>query len=77
MSNPVFDLDSWDPLFKVSDDMAVDMDGNWSVRIGDGLAMDMDTGDIHFTTSWSSDDSDSWSSDELDDEFDEYDEFED
>ena len=72
MSNPVFDLDSWDPLFKVSDDMAVDMDGNWSVRIGDGLAMDMDTGDIHFTTSWSSDDSD----DEFD-EFDEYDEFED
>ena len=69
MSNPVFDLDSWDPLFKVSDDMAVDMDGNWSVRIGDGLAMDMDTGDIHFTTSWSSDDSDG--------EFDEYDEFED
>lgn len=57
MSDPIFDLDSWDPMFKVSDDVAVDFEGRFSMRVGDNMAMDMDSGEVHFTTSWDSDDS--------------------
>ena len=57
MSNPVFDLDDdFKPMFRLSKDMAVDSDGNFSLRMGDNMAMDMDTREMHFTTSWDSDD---------------------
>ena len=55
MSNPIFDLDSWEPMFKRSDTMAVDSKGKFSLRMGDQLAMDTDTGEMHFTTPWDSD----------------------
>ena len=59
MSDPIFDIDSWNPMFRISDDMAVDMDGRFAVRMGDNMAMDWDTGEMHFTTPWgSSDDTD-------------------
>ncbi len=61
MSSPIFDLDDFGPLFRISKDMAVDEDGSFSLRMGDNMAMDMDTGEMRFTTSWDSDDS--WSSD--------------
>ena len=57
MGNPIFDLDDdFKPMFRLSKDMAVDFDGNFSMRMGDNMAMDMDTGEMHFTTSWDSDD---------------------
>ena len=57
MSNPVFDLDDdFKPMFRLSKDAAVDFDGHFKMRMGDNMAMDMDTGEMHFTTSWSSDD---------------------
>lgn len=52
MSDPVFDIDNWEPMFKISKDMAVDRDGKFSIRMGDNMAMDMDTGEMHFTTPW-------------------------
>ena len=58
MSNPIFDLDSWEPMFKLSDTMAVDSKGKFSVRMGDSLAMDIDTGEVHFTTPWGSEGTD-------------------
>ena len=62
MSDPIFDLDSWEPMFKISDDMAVDSKGNFKMRMDDNMVMDMDTGDVHFTTPWASsgDDGDDW-----------------
>ena len=52
MSEPIFNVDNWDPLFPISDDMAVDSKGRFKVRISDNMAMDMDTGEMHFTTHW-------------------------
>lgn len=52
MSDPIFDLDNWKPMFKISKDMAVDSDGNFSMLMGENMAMDMDSGEMHFTTSW-------------------------
>ena len=40
----------------ISDSMAMDSDGNLMMRMGDHMAMDMDTGDIHMISSWSDDD---------------------
>ena len=54
MTNPVFDLDSWEPMFPIGDDMAVDSKGHFKLRMGDGMAMDMDTGEVSFTTPWRS-----------------------
>jgi len=56
MSDPIFDLDTWEPMFKVSKDLWVDTKGNFSMRMGENMAMDLDTGKMHFTTPWPSDD---------------------
>ena len=59
MGDPVFNVDNWDPFFPISDDMTVDSKGRFKVRISDNMAMDMDTGEMHFTTPWAeSDESD-------------------
>lgn len=36
--------------------MAIDSDGDMLMRMGDNMAMDMETGDLHFTSDWSVDD---------------------
>ncbi len=56
MSDPIFDLDTWEPMLKVSKDLRVDTKGNFSMRMGENMAMDLDTGKMHFTTPWPSDD---------------------
>ena len=56
MSDPVFDVDNWEPMFKISKDMAVDDKGDFFMRMGDNTVMDMDSGEIRFTTPWDSDD---------------------
>ncbi len=58
MSDPIFDFDSFDPMFPISDNMAVDMNGHFKMRFSDNMAMDMDTGKMHFTTNWSQPDAD-------------------
>ena len=52
MNDPIFDIDSFDPLFPISDDMAVDSNGHFKVRFSENMAMDMDTGEMHFITPW-------------------------
>ena len=42
--------------FKMSDDMGMDSDGNMMMRIGDNMAMDMDSGELHMVTGWDRDD---------------------
>ncbi len=58
MSDPIFDLDSWEPMFRVSDGLAIDAKGRFSMRMGENMAMDMETGELHFTTPWTSEDGD-------------------
>ena len=40
----------------ISDNMAMDSDGDLMMRMGDHMAMDMDTGGIHMISSWPDDD---------------------
>lgn len=55
---PIFDIEDGDFLVKTSDNMAYDSEGNVMMKIGRNMAMDMDSGDIHFVSGWSSFDSD-------------------
>ena len=42
----------------ISNNMAVDSEGNFMMRMSDNMAMDMDTGDIHFISGWFDDEDD-------------------
>ena len=55
MAKPVFDLDYGDFIFSTSDNLGFDSDGNMMMRMSDNMAMDMDSGDIHFVSSWDDD----------------------
>ena len=51
---PIFDIDDGDFLFEASDNIAYDTHGNMMMRIGDNMAMDMEDGELHFVSGWSS-----------------------
>lgn len=36
----------------ISDNIAVDTEGNFMMRMSDNMDMAMDTGDIHFISGW-------------------------
>ena len=42
--------------FKMSDDMGMDSDGDMMMRVGDSMAMDMDSGELHMVSGWDDDD---------------------
>lgn len=52
MSKHFFDYEDGDFVHSISDNMAIDSVGNMMIRISDHLAVDMDSGDIHYTSSW-------------------------
>lgn len=58
MSKNFFDFDDDDFGMSISGNMAVDSKGNFMMRMSDNMAMDMDTGDIHFISGWSDDEDD-------------------
>ena len=58
MGKHFFDYNDGDYVHSVSDNMAMDSDGNMMMRMGYNMAMDMDSGDIHFISSWSADEED-------------------
>ena len=58
MSKSFFDYEHGNFALSISDNMEIDSDGDLMMRIGDNMAMDMDTGDIHLISSWSTDDED-------------------
>lgn len=60
MSKLFFDYDDGDFGFTISDNMAVDSNGDMMMRLSDDMALDMDSGDIHFTSSWNNDDDNDW-----------------
>ncbi len=55
MSRNFFDYDDRDFAYTISDNMAIDSDGDLLMRMGDNMAMDMVTGDLHFILGWSDD----------------------
>lgn len=56
MGKHFFDFEDGDFAFSISDNMAMDSDGVLMMRMGNNMAMDMDTGDIHMISSWPNDD---------------------
>lgn len=56
MSRLVFDMDDVDYLHRISDDMAINSDGDMMMRLSEHMAMDMDSGDIHFVSAWGDED---------------------
>lgn len=58
MGKNYFDYDDGDFVHTISDNMAIDSDGDMLLRMGGNIAMDMETGDIHFISAWSDDDDD-------------------
>ena len=59
MGKHFFDFEDGDFAFSISDNMAnmaMDSDGDLMMRMGNNMAMDMDTGDIHMISPWPNDD---------------------
>ena len=55
MSGPIFDFEDGDFIFS-SGDTGFDSEGDMMMRMSDNMAMDMDSGDIHFVSSWDDED---------------------
>lgn len=58
MSNLIWDIDDDNFIFELSNNMAMDSNGNMMMRMSDNTAMDIDSGDIHFTSPWNNEEND-------------------
>ena len=58
MSKPFFDYEDGDIVHSISDNIAIDSVGNMMMRISEHLAVDMDSGNIHYTSSWDTNEDD-------------------
>lgn len=67
MSRNFFDYEDGDFCTPLSDSMAMDSKGDIMLRISDSFAMDMDSGELHMTSSWGNDSDESNKSDLWDD----------
>lgn len=53
MTKQFFDYDNGNFVNTISGNMAIDSDGDMLMRLGDNMAMDMDTGELHIISGWS------------------------
>ena len=53
MNKIFFNYDDGDFVHTISDNTAIDSDDNLLIRMGDNMATDMVTGDLHFVSGWS------------------------
>lgn len=58
MGKHFFDYEDGNFAHLISDNMAIDSNGDLLMRMGDNMAMDMDSGEIHIISGWSSNDDD-------------------
>ena len=58
MSRNFFDYDDGVFAYTISNNIAIDSDGDLLMRMGNNMAMDMETGDLHFISGWSDDEDD-------------------
>jgi len=56
MSKPIFLYDDGDFIFHTFGNMGIDSDGDLYMRMGDNLAMNMDTGELHLNSGWKKED---------------------
>lgn len=52
MGKHFFDFDDGDFVHPISDNMAIDDEGNLMMKIGNKMAMDMDSGELHNISGW-------------------------
>ena len=52
MSKQILDFDDGDLIFTTSGNIGFDSDGNMMLKMSDNMAMGMDSGEIHFVSSW-------------------------
>lgn len=55
MKKYFYDFDDGDFGFPISDQIGMDSEGHMMMRMSEQIAMDMDSGDIHMTSPWPSD----------------------
>ena len=53
MGKHFFDYDDENFAHNISNNMAIDSDGDLLMRMGDNMALDMDSGDLFFISGWS------------------------
>ena len=58
MGKDFFDYDDAASAHTISDNMAMDSDGNFLMRMGDNMVIDMDAGEVHMISGWPNDESD-------------------
>lgn len=58
MEKHFFDYNDGDFSHVISHNMAIDSNGDFLMRMGDNMAMDMDSGELHFISGWSDDNDD-------------------
>lgn len=58
MRKNIFDYNKGEFAQAISDNMAMDMDGNLLMRMGDNMVMDIDSGNLHIISSWPVDEDD-------------------
>lgn len=54
MKRSFFDYDSNDICYQTDHDHAYNSDGDYLMRVSDNTALDLDTGELHITSSWNS-----------------------
>ena len=47
-----FDYEDGDFIHILSDSIAMDSDGHMMTRMGDSMALDMDSGELHIVSGW-------------------------
>ena len=52
----IFDFSDGDFIFPMNDKMGMDMNGDLHLRMGDNFSLNLDDGDIHFTSPWDKND---------------------
>ena len=58
MSKQILDFDDGDFIFSTSENIGFDSDGNMMMKMSDNMALDMDSGEIHFVSSWDEEEDD-------------------
>jgi len=56
MGKSFFDYEDGTFAHLISNNMAINSDGDLLMRMGNYMAMDMDTGDLHLISNWSDED---------------------
>lgn len=54
----IFDFTDGDIFFNHSGNIGIDSDGDVMMRMGDNMAMDLETGEMHIVSGWNDDNND-------------------